>query len=68
MSLIHVLTTAQHLRLAGDIVATGIIAASWADMLTPLSTIIAFVYLCVRLYETKTAQRALKWLLGRTIE
>lgn len=38
---------------AGDGLALAGVAAGWAQILTPYSTILAFFYLCVRLYAER---------------
>lgn len=65
MTLSHLHITAHIVTYTADVVAGGIIVASWVNLLTPVSTLLAFVYLCVRLYETKTMQRVIAWMKSR---
>lgn len=60
----HYVEVAKHVA---DVASVSAITAAWVDhWVTPMSTIIAFLYLSVRLFETKTMQHlvrhARRWL------
>lgn len=52
-------------KIVGDVAANGTIVASWVGLLTPISTVIAFIYICIRVYETKTFQQVSKFTMGK---
>lgn len=43
-----------------DAAAVSAIAASWTNWMSPVSTVVAFIYLLIRLGETKTAQAIMR--------
>lgn len=56
------------LKHLGDGVSLSVLWATLIGVLPDATAILSFVWICIRLYETKTVQTLINWLLGKEKE